>query len=109
MRLIHLPSILLLLRSSWLNKQSGGRHTVNQYNIRKSAYSYICERLNQLPTYTDGSNELYNVSLEELKQLKEGLMDPSPVLVADIKKLFCPIVGEAEIDSHLVTPFQHRP
>jgi hypothetical protein len=40
--------------------------------------------------------------------LKEGLADPSDTLVALLKQLLKGSVTEAEIDTHLVVPFQQR-
>ncbi len=42
--------------------------------------------------------------LSELSQLKEGISDPSPILVAFIKQIFN--VPNREIDLHLVIPFK---
>jgi hypothetical protein len=40
--------------------------------------------------------------------LKEGLADPSDELVALLKQLLKSSVTEADIDAHLVEPFQQR-
>lgn len=77
---------------------------VNRHDVRKSAYHYICE-LNKVPICMHFPKEVSSIPLDELQLLKDGVSDPSPRLVADIKKLFVPAVGEAEIDAHLVTPF----
>ena len=39
---------------------------------------------------------------------EEGLADPSAELVASLKQLLRGSVTEAEIDAHLVAPFQQR-
>lgn len=45
------------------------------------------------------------ISLDDLLRLKERLTDPSPELVAALKKLLRHVVSEAEIDDYLVIPF----
>ena len=48
------------------------------------------------------------IPLNELMLLKEGLADPSDELVTSLKQLLRGFVPEAEIDAHLVAPFQQR-
>ncbi len=82
---------------------------LNRSDIRKEAYHYICERLSKLLALSSAENDGSTISLDELRLLKEGRADPSPEMVTLIKRLFGSIVGEAEIDAHLVTPFQDKP
>ncbi len=82
---------------------------LNRCDIRKEAYHYICQRLSKLLALSSAANDGSVISLDELRLLKEGIADPSPEMVALIKRLFGSIVSEAEIDAHLVTPFRDAP
>ena len=82
---------------------------LNRCDIRKEAYCYICQRLSKLLTLSNAANDGSVISLEELRLLKEGMADPSPEMVALVKRLVGSIVGDAEIDAHLVTPFRDDP
>ncbi len=81
---------------------------LNRCDTRKEAYRYICEIMGRMrvpSTVGDGSV----ISLEDLSLLREGRSDPSPEIVAMIKRWFGQIVGDAEIDAHLVKPFRDIP
>ena len=77
------------------------------------AYHFIIEqaqKVNQdLSRKPDKRLESINyISLDDLLRLNEGVIDPSPELVAALKKLLRPVVSEAEIDDYLVIPFLPR-
>jgi hypothetical protein len=79
---------------------------MSKSQCRKKAYKYIEQVLSRLH-YTSSTAELPPaVPLEELISLKEGRSDPSVELVAALKQLLKGSVPEAEIDAHLVLPFQ---
>ena len=73
--------------------------------LRKETYRYIQERLRRLQNWSGEADGDLTVSLNELSILKEGIADPSPALVAALKRLIGGAVTEAEIDAHLVAPF----
>ncbi len=52
------------------------------------------------------TNEDYIIPLDELKLLKEGLSDPSPQLIVLFTKVLGSRVIEAEINAHLIEPFE---
>lgn len=86
----------------------------NRYESRKRAYHYVIEQAKKVnwdpPINSDERlADVFDISLDELKSLKEGLSDPSPKLVVEFRKLFGPVINEAEIDSYLVTPFLTKP
>jgi hypothetical protein len=74
--------------------------------LRKQAYKYIVERLSHLPAINGSKDSLHNISLEDLKLLKEGEADPSLALVNIIKHLLAGSVTETEINTYLVNPFE---
>ncbi len=82
---------------------------LNRCDTRKEAYHYICQRLSKLLALSSAANDGSVISLEELRLLKEGMADPSTETVALVKRLFGSIVGDAEIDAYLVTPFRDAP
>ncbi len=81
---------------------------MSKYNLRKEAYRYIQEKLSKLPIDSCDPDQGLSIPLHELTQLKEGVADPSVVLVATFKRLFSGAVNEAEIDAHLVKPFRGK-
>lgn len=77
---------------------------------RKRAYRYIMEQAKKLPWNLNHKSgkltaDINYVSLSDLKDLKEGLVDPSHELVVALKTLFSHVASEAEINDYLVTPF----
>jgi hypothetical protein len=77
---------------------------------RIRAYQYIVERAPKTSlaiSYLSEKTlaEIGYISLDDLRTLKEGLTDPSPQLVATLKKLLGSVASEAEIEDYLVTPF----
>ena len=76
--------------------------------LRLEAYKYILERLSKLGIAYGDIDSLPNISLDEIKLIKEGTADPSLALVASLKCLMRGIVDEREIDHYLVNPFQHH-
>jgi hypothetical protein len=75
---------------------------------RKDAYHYILQILSDLTASDNAENWQACVPLEDLRLVKEGIADPSPSLVALLKRMFCNTLSESEIDSHLVVPFQQQ-
>ena len=78
---------------------------------RQKAYQYIVElskilNLDLEHRLDKTINEIDYISLNDLKNLKEGLSDPSQELVSALKKLCSHIASENEINERLVTPFQ---
>ncbi len=82
---------------------------LNRCDIRKEAYYYICQRLSKLLALSSAANDGSVISLEELRLLKEGMADPSPEMVALVKRLAGSLISDAEIDAHLVIPFRDDP
>jgi len=78
---------------------------MSKCGLRKEAYRYIQAILSKLPIGASDVDRVLVISLEELSQLKEGVADPSALLVASLKKLLRGTVTEAEIEAHLVLPF----
>ncbi len=81
---------------------------MSKCDIRKEACKYIQKRLRKLPVGSCDVDQGLSIPLDELTQLKEGVADPSVVLVATLKQLFRGTVTEAEIDAHLVKPFRGK-
>jgi len=80
---------------------------LDQINMRKEAYRYIMLKLNSLPSFSkiNGGAAAF-LPLEELRQLKEGLSDPSPTLIAQLSDLLKGNVSNLEIQKNLVEPFR---
>jgi len=78
---------------------------MSKCGLRKEAYRYIQAILSKLPIGASDVDRVLVISLEELRQLKEGAADPSVPLVASLKKLLRGNVTETEIEAHLVLPF----
>jgi len=76
--------------------------------LRKTAYEYIKGQIGKLHGFSYDTDHPSTIPLNELMLLKEGLADPSTELVALLKQLLKGSVTEAEIDAHLVAPFQQR-
>ncbi|MDD5287871.1 MAG: hypothetical protein PHY28_01995 [Dehalococcoidales bacterium] len=76
-------------------------------DARKSAYHYICDRLSRIPPGMIDVKENLVIPMDELRMLKEGLADPTPEMIALIKRIFSPLmINETEIEDYLVNPFQ---
>ncbi|MBN1189133.1 MAG: hypothetical protein JXA46_05210 [Dehalococcoidales bacterium] len=73
---------------------------------RKEAYSYIVQKLSTLHPDVTVGGWMQNVSLEDLRLLKEGLADPSAALVDLLKEEMKGMVNDLEIEMHLVEPFK---
>ena len=72
---------------------------------RQKAYSYIvnqAQKLKLAETNLDGY-----ISLEEIINLKEGVADPSEVLIRQLKELFKHVSSEEEIYHNLIKPFEN--
>ncbi|MDD4859516.1 MAG: hypothetical protein PHR56_04860 [Dehalococcoidales bacterium] len=78
----------------------------NLPEARRSAYQYICDRLSTIPPGIQSAAADLIVPLEDLELLRQGAADPSPEMVALVKRILCPAASEAEIETHLVAPFQ---
>ena len=74
--------------------------------LREAAYAYIREQIGHLHGCYDDSGHSPVIPLHELMLLKEGLADSSTELIASLKHLLKGFITEAEIDTHLVVPFQ---
>ncbi len=81
---------------------------MSKCDLRKEAYRYIQERLSKLSVSSYDTEQNLSFPLDELMRLKEGVADPSVVLVAALKQLFKGTVTEAEIDAYLVKPFREE-
>jgi len=82
---------------------------MSKSQLRKTAYEYIRGEIGKLHWFSYDADHPSTITLNELMLLKEGLADPSTELVALLKQLLKGSVTEAEIDAHLVAPFQpHR-
>jgi hypothetical protein len=79
---------------------------VARSDLRKEAYKYVLYILSKLPAQDSGENWLQFVPLEELRLVKEGIEDPSPVLVSLLKEMLQGAISDDVVDSHLVTPFE---
>ena len=71
---------------------------ISKHELRKQAYQYILERLTKLQIDASGDKSRTDISLDEIKLLKEGMTDPSVSLVATLKRLLKGIVSESEIE-----------
>jgi len=84
---------------------------------RKRAYQYIVHTVKthmRLPpkfsnkvlanVLTLSDDDRFSIEVD-LNRLEKGQSDPSPKLIAEFRKWFDPLIGEDEINSHLVTPF----
>ena len=78
---------------------------MSRNQLRREAYKYVLERLSSFPTRSSDLGFPPIISLGDLMLLKEGLADPSAELVASLKRQLRGFVMEAEIDAHLVVPF----
>ena len=76
--------------------------------LRRDAYKYILERLSKLRIGLCDEDSLSNITLDEIRLLKEGMADPSAALVASLKRLLKGIVSEVEIETYLVKPFEEH-
>ena len=81
---------------------------MSKNDLRREAYRYIQERLSKLPVSSRDADQGLTIPLDELTQLKEGVADPSPGLVATFKQLFRGAVAETEIEARLVRPFREE-
>jgi hypothetical protein len=81
---------------------------MSKSQIRKTAYAYIKGQIGNPHGFPQSAVHPPIIPLNELMLLKEGLADPSAELVASLKQLLRGSVTEADIDTHLVTPFQPR-
>jgi hypothetical protein len=76
--------------------------------LRCNAYRYITDKLCTLTAANDVPDEV-TISLEELRQIKEGLTDPSKILVDSLKQILGDNANSIEIDNYLVKPFEDHP
>jgi hypothetical protein len=83
---------------------------------RKKAYQYIVQmvktHMELPPNFSNkwlanllalSDNDRFSIEVD-LNRLEKGQADPSPKLIAEFKKWFEPLIGEDEINSHLITP-----
>ncbi len=82
---------------------------VTRSELRKEAYRYVLFLLSSSPNPIEDNAPGQFIPLDELRQIKEGVADPSPALVNLLKDLLQGTINDATIDSHLVIPFQNRP
>ncbi len=68
---------------------------MERYSPRQEAYRYIRVILNKRPVGELETEWVQTISLEELRQLKEGIADPSVSLVTSLKKLLIGTVTES--------------
>jgi carbamoyl-phosphate synthase large subunit len=73
---------------------------------RKQAYNYIFDQLHSVTVESTNIDWSIFVPLDDLRLLKEGNADPSPELIASLRNLLGDTVSAAEIDYHLVSPFE---
>jgi len=84
---------------------------------RKRAYQYIVRMVKdhmELPPHFSNKwlanvlalsdNDRFSIEVD-LNRLEKGQADPSPKLIVKFKDWFSPLVGEDEINLHLVTSF----
>ena len=82
---------------------------MDKQQLRQQAYEYIRDQLSALHGPTPGAEPSSIILLEDLRQLREGLADPSPGLIVSLKQLLRGAVSEQELEAHIVTPFQQQP
>lgn len=76
--------------------------------LRKDAYKYILDRLSKLQVESFDRDSIPEISLDEIRLIEEGEVDPSSALVASLKCLLKGIVDEREIENYLVKPFEQH-
>jgi hypothetical protein len=81
---------------------------MSKSQLRKTAYEYIKELIGNLYRLSHSTSQPTIIPLDDLMLLKEGLADPSAELVALLKQSLKGFITEADIDTHLITPFQQR-
>jgi hypothetical protein len=81
---------------------------MSRSQIRKTAYEYVKGKISKLQDFSYDADHPSTISLNELMLLKDGLTDPSSELVALLKQLLKGSITEADIDAHLVEPFQQH-
>ncbi len=79
---------------------------VSRSDLRKKAYKYTSEVPSPLPVGSCNTDRFTGILLSELILLKEGSADPSAPLVTSLKQLLAGTVTKAEIEAHLVAPFE---
>ncbi len=79
---------------------------MQRVDLRRQAYTYIRQKLAGLPV--DGASPDLFVPLDDLRLLRDGLADPSAELVATLRALLGGGIGENEIETHLVIPFETK-
>ena len=81
---------------------------MSKSQLRKTAYKYVKGKISKLHGFSHDAGHPSTISLNELMLLKEGHADPSGELVALLKQLLKSSVTEADINAHLVEPFQQH-
>jgi hypothetical protein len=85
-----------------------GTKASRRSEARKKAYRYICGCLKQIHVSQYVVKEDSIIPLGELLELKEGLADPSPQLIALLRGNFGTSVSQSELEANLVAPFIER-
>ena len=81
---------------------------ISRSELRKDAYKYILDRLSKLQVESFDRDSIPEISLDEIRLIEEGKVDPSSALVASLKRLLKGIVDEREIENYLVKPFEQH-
>ena len=82
----------------------------NQIKSRKKAYSFILKKVKELNLASNCKSSKITdfidyISINDLIELKESIVNPSQQLVTDLKKPLQGAASESEIDRYFVRPF----
>jgi len=85
-------------------------HMMNRKANRLRAYEWVVSQVKNSGTPPIQSDkqlaDLCDIPVEEVISLKNGLIDPPPKLVRNVKSFLGPTVRDEEIDGYLVKPFK---
>ena len=79
---------------------------MSRCQLRKQAYQNTQQSLGCLPFDSYIVDRSSVISLDDLVRLKAGEIDPPMALISVLKQLYPDRVTQAEIDAHLIVPFQ---
>lgn len=81
---------------------------MSRCDLRKEAYKYVLQLFGRPCPDRGKIDRSLSIPLSEIQLLKEGKSDPSAALIASLKQLMNGVVADADIDAHLLVPFQRE-